>query len=84
MAQKTTILGIKIDDRIKEAGHVQTLLTQYGCSIKTRLGLHEVSDKHCSTSGIMILELAGPESDQVNLYQELSKTGGITVRKMEF
>jgi hypothetical protein len=84
MAQKISILGVKIDDRIKESGHVQELLSVYGCSIKTRLGLHEVSNDYCSTSGLIILELAGPEDDQNKLYQELLKIQGITLRKMEF
>lgn len=84
MAQKITILGVKIDDRIKEAGHVQNLLSQHGCSIKTRLGLHEASDNQCSTSGLILLELAGPENDQNKLHHELSKIQGITLKKMEF
>lgn len=63
---------------------VQKLLTQYGCSIKTRLGLHEVSNDFCSASGLIILELTGPEVNQQNLHLELSKIPGITLRKMEF
>ena len=46
MAEGICIIGIKINDRIKEAGKVQQVLTDYGCSIKTRLGLHEVTDDH--------------------------------------
>ncbi len=84
MENKFTILGIKINDRIKEAGEVQKVLTRYGCSIKTRLGLHEVSDDYCSTSGLIILELTGPQSDQVKLHDELVKIPGVTTKKMEF
>lgn len=64
MDEKLTILGIKIEDRMKEAGEVQKLLSRYGCSIKTRLGLHEVAGDYCSTSGLIILELAGPAEDR--------------------
>jgi len=35
------ILGILIPDRVKDAVKIQEALTKYGCSIKTRLGLHE-------------------------------------------
>ena len=37
------ILGVHITDRIKHVSEVQTLFTQFGCYIKTRLGLHEAS-----------------------------------------
>lgn len=84
MAESLCILGIKINDRIKEAGNVQRVLTQYGCSIKTRLGLHEVTDSHCSTSGLIILELTGPQADQEKMRSELGAIQGIIVKIMEF
>ena len=59
MAKEIRILGVLITDRQKEAGKVQALLTKFGCSIKTRLGLHEVTDNLCSSSGLIILELTG-------------------------
>lgn len=34
------MLLIKIDSRTKNAQVVQSLLTEYGCNIKVRLGLH--------------------------------------------
>jgi len=84
MAESLCILGIRINDRIKEAGNVQKVLTMYGCSIKTRVGLHEVTDNHCSTSGLVILELTGPQADQDNLKKELEAIQGITMKRMEF
>jgi hypothetical protein len=45
------ILGIHVDDRIKRASDVQQLLTDYGCNIKTRIGLHEVTGKFCAGLG---------------------------------
>jgi hypothetical protein len=84
MTENLCILGIKINDRIKEAGNVQRALTKYGCSIKTRIGLHEVTDNHCSTSGLILLELTGPAEDQKKLQQELSSIEGIIVKKMDF
>jgi hypothetical protein len=84
MAENVCILGIMINDRIKEAGNVQRILTQFGCSIKTRIGLHEVTDKHCSTRGLIILELTGPQDDQNKLKEELAGIGGITLKKMDF
>ncbi len=84
MKMNIVVLGISVFDRVKEAGHVQTILTRYGCSIKTRLGLHEVSDGNCSKSGLIILELWGDEKDQVTLEQKLKAIPGVEVQKMEF
>ena len=84
MNNVTTILGISIFDRTKEAGHVQTLLTRYGCSIKTRLGLHEVTEDFCSHSGLIILELFGDSKEQDKLEQKLNVIPGVEVQKMTF
>ena len=35
------VLGIHITNRLQKAAEVQKLFTEFGCNIKTRLGLHE-------------------------------------------
>ena len=42
------VTGIKITDRIKEAGLVQKALSDYVRIISTRLGFHELSEEMCS------------------------------------
>ncbi len=79
-----TILGVSVFDRVKEAGDVQKVLTTYGCSIKTRLGLHEVSDNNCSKSGLIILELLGNKEEMNKLETNLSLIEGVQVQKMVF
>lgn len=83
MAEHVTVLGIRIQDRVKEAGEVQKVLTKFGCSIKTRLGLHEVSNDFCSSSGLILLELTGPKDEQEKLHETLVKIPGTLIRKME-
>ncbi|HNV52791.1 MAG TPA: hypothetical protein PLH91_11320 [Tenuifilaceae bacterium] len=83
MAEHVTVLGIRIEDRVKEAGEVQKVLTKFGCSIKTRLGLHEVSNDFCSSSGLILLELTGPKDEQEKLHETLVKIPGTLIRKME-
>ncbi len=83
MAKEIRILGVLITDRQKEAGKVQAVLTKYGCLIKTRLGLHEVSDL-CSTSGLIIIELTGASADIDKLEKELKIIGGIQTQRMIF
>ena len=82
--EKTTILGLYITDRVKEALEVQNILTRYGCSIKTRLGLHEVVNDYCSRSGLILLELTGPQEGRDNLQKELKQIDELQIQKMEF
>jgi len=84
MNKEIWILGLHIPDRIKKSQQVQSILTKFGCSIKTRLGLHEVTDDYCSTSGIMLLELTGDLNECQKLENELLKLEDVEVKKMVF
>ena len=84
MKKEIWILGIYISDRMKESKQVQSVLTKFGCSIKTRLGLHEVTDDYCATSGILILELTGDVAEYKKLENELLKLEHVEVKKMVF
>lgn len=78
------VLGIKIIDRIKEAGFTQEILSKYGSVITTRLGFHEVTDNVCSREAIMILHLKDDKAESEKLRQELEPLGGIIIRQMIF
>jgi hypothetical protein len=78
------ILGVHITDRVKEVSDVQAVLTKFGCTIKTRLGLHEVKDDFCARSGLIILELTGSREEFYKLENELLKIDGLEVKKMVF
>jgi len=84
MSKETRILGVLITDRQKEAGEVQKVLTKYGCTIKTRLGLHEVTDDVCSTSGLLLLELTGDVLEMDKLEKALITIDGTQTQKMIF
>ncbi len=53
------VILVKIDHRSTEAGKVQSILTEYGCNIKVRLGLHEVTKEFCANDGLIVLEVDG-------------------------
>lgn len=78
------ILGIRISNRAQLNQSVQKVLTKYGCSIKTRLGLHEVVEEKCSPEGIILLELIGLETEMDLLEKELRTLPGVEVQKMIF
>ncbi len=84
MEKEIRILGVLITNREKEAGSVQGLLTKFGCSIKTRLGLHEISTDLCSPCGLILLELIGDTSEMDKLEKELGRLSGVQLKKMVF
>jgi hypothetical protein len=81
---KKSVLGIMVTNRVENAQQVQKILTEFGCSIKTRLGLHEVNENLCSTSGLLLLELFGDEGACVELEKQLRAVTGLQVQKMIF
>lgn len=82
--KKHILFGVHITDRLRHVDVVQHLLSEYGCNIKTRLGLHEVSEKFCSPNGLLILEMAGDEKKCMELADKLAAVEGIEVQKMIF
>jgi len=75
-----TILVILVSKRKDAAGAVQKSLTEYGCIIKTRLGIHDGVANGCSDSGLILLELAGAKPKQKALAGALAKISGVTVK----
>lgn len=78
------ILGIHSRNRVAQSGAVQKLLTEYGCNIRTRIGLHEVHDGICAMDGVILLELYGDRGICEELYTKLGTIEGIEVKKMIF
>jgi hypothetical protein len=78
------ILGVHVFDRVKKVPTVQSLLTEYGCSIKTRIGLHHVNENQCSPEGLILLEMFGDPAVSDELASKLSALGGVEVQKMGF
>jgi hypothetical protein len=78
------ILGIHISDRVRKAELIQPVFTKFGCTIRTRLGLHEVTEEYCSPNGTILLELTGDPKEFIKLENELLKIDGLEVKKMVF
>lgn len=78
------ILGVHITDRVKKATDVQKVFTQYGCNIKTRIGLHEVDEKFCSPNGLIVLEMVGDDATIQEMHEQLSAIAGVQVQQMVF
>jgi hypothetical protein len=78
------ILGIHVTDRLQHAGEVQKVFTEYGCNIKTRLGLHEVADNYCAGEGVVLLEIIGGSEIRKGMVDKLQRIQGIDVKEMVF
>jgi len=81
---KIKILGLMINDRIKEAGRTQQTLSKYAHIIKARMGFHEVTPDTCSRLGVMIIQLTGDEVKWLELERELKQIRGLEIRDMNF
>ena len=78
---KKTILGVHVAQRTKHTAKVQKILSDYGCSIRTRIGLHDAGDGFCSPNGLILLEVV---NQAAGLAQALAQVPGVTVKKMVF
>jgi hypothetical protein len=78
------ILGVYVKDRTHDAAKLQSILTKYGCNIRTRLGLHQASDETSDSTGLLILELSGKAKECKALENELLSLKGTEVKKMIF
>jgi hypothetical protein len=84
MKEDHVILGIHITNRLRNAGEVQKVFTEYGCNIKTRLGLHEVADNYCAGEGVVLLEIIGGREIREGMMGKLKSIEGIEVKELVF
>jgi len=66
----SAIMGILLDNRVEEAVKFQEILTEYGCHIRTRIGLHNIGEYKCINNGIILLEVV---SNINEIYDTLSR-----------
>lgn len=79
------ILGVHVTDRLQKAEEVQKLFTEYGHSIKTRLGLHHVDEgDRAGDTGIILLEMVGEVSKAEQLLMRLNSIEGVEAKMMLF
>ena len=81
---KHIVLGVHVSDRPHHVPQVQTLLTEYGCSIRTRIGLHDTGTGYCSPNGLILLEMTDDDSRADELMRLLNAVEGVEVKKMVF
>lgn len=64
----TTIIGVNLENRLETAIEFQRIITEYGCEIRTRIGLHPSMSDVCLNRGIILLEVSGEAEElKINL-----------------
>ena len=76
-----TILGVHVAQRTKHTAKVQKILSDFGCSIRTRVGLHDAGDGACSPNGLILLDVVDRAGE---LAAALAQVPGVVVKKMIF
>jgi hypothetical protein len=84
MSDEHIILGIHVSDRLKNAVEVQKVFTEYGCNIKTRIGLHDVDADVCSPSGVVLIEFFGTTDEAEAMAAKVGAVEGVDVQTMVF
>jgi hypothetical protein len=79
---KHTIFGVHINQRVENVPAVQAVLTKYGCNIRARLGIHDADNTSCSPSGLVLVDVFGPEAE--DFFTELQALKGVDVKRMDF
>lgn len=79
----TTIFGVRLDNRTQTAVDFQKVLTHFGCSIKTRLGLHDVNNNVCAPNGLILLEIIN-DDDAAKMKEELLEIPNLELQSMKF
>jgi hypothetical protein len=69
-----------INLRHQSAVNAQKILTEWGCLIKTRLGLHDTVGENCSETGTLFLELVGEKVKQEEMARKLNVLPGVNAQ----
>ena len=78
------IMAVHVTNRVKQASRVQDVLTKYGASIKTRIGLHEASGTKASTNGLILVEFVGTHKRSDNMLAALNAITGVEAKSIIF
>jgi hypothetical protein len=84
VSESHRILGVHLSDRVSKAADVQRVFTEFGCDIKTRVGLHDADGNICGRGGVIVLELVGSAESYHNMAAQLEAIPGVEVQKMVF
>lgn len=77
------VIAVRVDHRTSNAAKVQDILTKHGCNIRTRVGLHEISEDNCSEDGFIILQACGEAPTIKAMMAEFEGLDGVRAQLMD-
>lgn len=77
-----SVMVVLMHNRVKTAVMVQKLFTDFGCTIRIRLGIHEGVLDQCTNTGMIILELVGDKTKHKELLRLLNAIPGVSSKLM--
>ena len=82
MGDCATIVAILQERRVETASKVQDILTEYGCDIRVRLGLHDSAVNECSNTGLILLQFCGGADKAAQMQDKLQTLPNVKVKSM--
>ena len=77
------IIGLRVNHRTGNALKLQQALTQFGCNIKLRVGLHETGEDYCSDDGVIMLQVSGALSTAQRMMDAFNELEGVSAKMMD-
>lgn len=82
MTNCSTIMAILQENRVETAPKVQDILTEFGCYIRVRLGLHDAAIDQCTNTGLILLQLCGQDIPVKDMEAKLQAIPNVKVKAM--
>ncbi len=80
---KKTVMLILVGKRRESILSVQNILTEEGCFIKTRLGIHDGVLEGCADTGFIILDLVNDMQEHRKLAEKLNTIEAVKAKLVE-
>lgn len=77
------IIGLRVDHRHANALNLQKTLTEYGCNIKLRVGLHETGEDFCSDDGVIMLQACGEKGTIDRMMEAFNAVEGVSAKLLD-
>ncbi len=77
------IIGLRVNHRTGNALKLQEALTQFGCNIKLRVGLHETGENFCSDDGVIMLQVSGDLTIVQQMMDAFNAMEGVSAKMMD-
>jgi hypothetical protein len=76
-------MAILQENRVETAPKVQDILTEFGCYIRVRLGLHDAAIDQCVNTGLILLQLCGEDVPVKDMEAKLRSIPNVKVKTMD-